>query len=304
MANKPLISLCIPTNGIIELIFPVLDSIYSQNVDESLFETVVMDNGNNEEFKKMMKEYALKHSNIVYKETKSSGFLNEIDSYKAASGEFIKFINHRTKLCPGTLNEFLSFVQKNQVDKPCVYFSNGVLKLKGTKICNDFNEYVCTLIHYSSWSTGMGFWKEDFDRIRDFSNFNELFPHTNILFSERKKNKYIIDNRILLDEIEVSQKNKGRYDLFYAFAVEYLNIINQLVEDGSITKKTFNVVKKSNLKFITQLYYDFVIRKNGCSYDLTSFKTSTKIYYSPSKIKFKAYLYGLKRMLGKLAFWK
>ena len=50
--SSPLLSLCIPTNGIIELIFPVLESIYSQNdVDSSLFEVVVMDNGDNREFK-------------------------------------------------------------------------------------------------------------------------------------------------------------------------------------------------------------------------------------------------------------
>ncbi|MCR5757842.1 MAG: hypothetical protein K6F95_08040 [Selenomonas sp.] len=38
-----LLSLCIPTNGIIELVFPVLDSIYAQGEDESLFEVVVCD---------------------------------------------------------------------------------------------------------------------------------------------------------------------------------------------------------------------------------------------------------------------
>ena len=36
----PIISLCIPTNGVIEWIFPVLDSIYVQGVEENLFEVV------------------------------------------------------------------------------------------------------------------------------------------------------------------------------------------------------------------------------------------------------------------------
>ena len=103
--SSPLLSLCIPTNGILELIFPVLESIYSQNdVDSSLFEVVVMDNGDNREFKIKIKDYAKQHKNLVYKETELKGFLSESECYKAASGTFIKFINHRTKLLPNAIN--------------------------------------------------------------------------------------------------------------------------------------------------------------------------------------------------------
>lgn len=42
----PLLSICIPTNGIVEWVIPVLKSIYSQKADNSLFEVVVTDNGN------------------------------------------------------------------------------------------------------------------------------------------------------------------------------------------------------------------------------------------------------------------
>ena len=42
-----LLSLCMPTNGISEWVFPSLDSIYNSSVDESLFEVIVTDNGNN-----------------------------------------------------------------------------------------------------------------------------------------------------------------------------------------------------------------------------------------------------------------
>ena len=54
--SAPLLSICIPTNGIIELIFPVLESIYSQqNIDTSIFEVIVVDNGDNKEFKTRIK---------------------------------------------------------------------------------------------------------------------------------------------------------------------------------------------------------------------------------------------------------
>lgn len=288
--SSPLLSLCIPTNGITELIFPVLESIYAQTeVDQALFEVVVMDNGDNQEFKTRINEYAMQHKNLVYKETDAKGFLSESECYKCASGAFIKFINHRTKLLPHTVSYLIDFIKKNRGEKPCVYFSNGVIKqIKGVAEYSDFDSYVCGLSYWSSWSTGMAFWKEDFDRLPKEKEFNELYPHTTILFAERKKTKYIIDNTVLLDEIPISHANKGKYNLFYAFGVEYPGIICDLLRDGSITTETFLSVKKDNLKFIERLYFDFVIRKNPCSYDLSGRSQTFQIFYDYGKIKRKA----------------
>ena len=52
------ISLCIPTNGVSEWVFPVLDSIYNQGVSEELFEVIVTDNGKNMIFREEMLQYA------------------------------------------------------------------------------------------------------------------------------------------------------------------------------------------------------------------------------------------------------
>lgn len=300
--SSPLLSLCIPTNGIIELIFPVLESIYSQtNVNTKLFEVVIMDNGDNQEFKTKIKDYAKPHENLVYKETELKGFLSESECYKIASGLFIKFINHRTKLLPNTISYFLNFIENNRSEKPCVYFSNGVIKeINGINEYDNFDSYVRNLHYWSSWSTGMGFWKEDFDRIPKDMEFNELYPHTTILFSEKKKSKYIIDNTPLLDEIPVSHANKGRYNLFHAFGVEYPGIICDLLRDGSITTETFLSVKNDNLKFIASLYRDFVILKQPCSYDLTGREKSLNVFYDYSKVKNVARSLLVRKCLGRI----
>ena len=300
---KILLSLCIPTNGV-DSVFQVLDSIYSQGEDDSLFEVVVADNGNNEEFKKKMLEHSKLYKNLVYKQNNANGFLNGNEAYKVASGEFIKFINHRTTLKEGSLGKFISFVKDNIANKPAVYFLNGELKLKDTNVYPNFDLFVRGLKNYSSWSTGIAFWKEDFEKISDFSSFNPLFPHTGVLFSERHKNTYIIDNRVLLYEIPASQKNKGKYDIFKAFAVEYPTIIKGLFESGDITAKTLDIINKANQKFLGQIYFDFIIRKHECSYDLSSFEESVKVYYSAKTIKRLARRYGFKRVLAKLCFWK
>lgn len=284
---KPLVSLCIPTNGVVEWVFPVLDSIYSQNVDEGLFEVVITDNGKNKEFKSLMQQYINSHFNLIYAETEALSFLNEIESYKRANGELIKFVNHRTKLVGGTLHRLLETVEQYREVKPIIYFSNGMLNIKkGKNEYDTFDQFVKNLSYWSSCSTGMAMWKEDFDKLpEDVSSFNELFPHTNVLFNERTRGKYIIDNSVIFKELPQGYTPKGRYDLFYAFGIEYLWIICTLLIDGDVSFETFQYVKKENLKFMACLYYDYKLRKKYCSYDLSGLKNVYGVFYTYAELK-------------------
>lgn len=283
--EKPLISLCIPTNGVIKWMFPTLDSIYAQEVDETIYEVIVTDNGKNTEFERLMREYVSQHSNLHYYKTDAKPFVNEIEAYKRATGTFIKYLNHRSLLLKGTLDEYIKFVKTTRDRKPIVYFSNGVLK--GDKVRNryrTFDQYVRRLSYFSSWSTGMAFWKEDFDKVDLEHDLDELFPHTKILFNERERPEYIVDNRKLLGEQEIGMIPKATYDLFYAFGVDYLGILTKLVQDGNISTETFLKIKEENLRYILKMHLDFVVRKLPCSYDLSGFRKSMRVYYGRGEI--------------------
>lgn len=285
--NKPLVSLCIPTNGVIEWVFPVLDSIYKQRCLDELFEVVITDNGDNQEFEKQILLYKQNHPNLHYYQTDALPFINEIESYKHARGHLIKFVNHRTILVNGALNQLIHLVKDNFETKPVMYFANGVLEKKNeTFEYNSFDEFVKNLSYWSSWSTGMTIWKEDFDKLpKDVSNFNELFPHTNVLFAETDRNQYLIDNTIIFNEIPQGKKPKGNYDLFYAFGVEYPSIILDLYRNNSITTSTFKSVLKDNLLFISELYYSYFIKKEYCSYDLNGLNNMYGIFYTKSQLR-------------------
>lgn len=300
--NNPLVSLCMPTNGVIDWVFPVLESIYNQNVNNELFEVVITDNGNNAEFKESIKEYLQTHINIVYAETQALPFLNEIESYKKASGELIKFVNHRTKLVEGTLQRMIDHVESNREIKPITYFSNGALKMSKDKHeLSSFNEFVKNLSYWSSWSTGMTIWKEDFDKLpHDVSDFNELFPHTDILFAVRNRGKYVIDNTVIFDEMPQGKKPKGNYDLYYAFGVDYPRIIENLLKDGSISRKTFDFVIDKNLEFIASLYWQYNMRKSYCSYDLSGLDDMFVHYYSRNGLNKKVVKHIIKRAISRI----
>lgn len=277
------LSLCIPTYGVSEWFFPVLDSIYKQadRDKERDFEVVITDNGNNEEFTNKVNEFQKKHENLVYKKTDAKLFLNEIESYKLARGTLLKFINHRTILRPGALAFFIDFAKENYKNKPVTYFANGVLYKKPEHIeCSSFGSFLDELGYWSSWSTGMAIWKDDFDRLDLSKPFNELFPHTTILFSQTKKDKYVINNKKLLTEINAESIKKGKYDLFHAFAVEYPAIFCDLYRNNDIDLKTFLKLKDHALEDVTRLFWRFIVKREPCSYDLSGFNGSLRVFYS------------------------
>lgn len=281
------ISLCIPTNGIDDFIFEVLDSIYSQEVSEALYEVIVMDNGTNLLFKNRMKSYAHSKNNLFFYETNAELFMGEIESYKKARAKFIKFINHRTKLLPGTLDYWLEFIRVHQDDRPIVYFSNGVLKNNTVRKMNSFDNFVYELSYWSSWSTGMGIWREDLIDIlyEQKKCINFLFPHTTILLNEFSHREYIIDDSIRLVELRGENTKKGRYDLFNAFCVEYPLILCELYRNKKIQVSTLKKILDENLSLVAFFYHGFVMKGKKTNYDIDGFEDAIDIIYTKEQME-------------------
>lgn len=275
MSDEIQLSLCIPTNGILEWVKPVLDSIYSEEKPIAKFEVIVTDNGNNEKFYEFMKDYSKAYDNLIYRKTNAVQFNNQIEAFKLASGKLIKFINHRKVLLPGSLNYLLEFVEKYQSSKPFVYFLEG----DNAGVYENFDSFVSGLSYFSSYSGGIAMWRDDFKKIDLNKPFNILFPHTDMLFSARKKNQYIIDGHRITKDLPTDETKKGKYNLFFAFAVEYPSIILELYRNGDITYTTLKKVKEDNYGFLCMLYLNYIILKKPCSYDLQNYKENLRIYY-------------------------
>lgn len=182
LEKQPIISLCIATNGVIEWLFPTLDSIFNQNVSETLYEVIVANNGDNEEFDTIMNRYLNEHKNLVYNKNNSILFNNQLEAFKLGRGIFLKFINHRAIFLEGALSYMLDLIKKNLEKKPVIYFSNRILKTDEYFECNSFDMFVKTLGIYVSHTSGVGIWKDQFDRIKDNLIVNPISPHSCLLF--------------------------------------------------------------------------------------------------------------------------
>lgn len=279
--NEVLLSLCIPTNGISEWVFPVLDSIYGQTNSFQKFETVVTDNGNNPDFYSKIQEYCSCYQNLRYEKTNAKGFTNQIDCFKLAKGKLIKFINHRMPLIKGALEYLISFAEENQANRPVIYFTNGELLLgNGYAFVRDFDSFMKKLGYWSSWSAGIAIWRSDLEKIDFKKPYNLTFPHTVFLFSNTNAQSYIVDDRRLVTEIQSNSTKKGRYNLFNAFSVEYIEIIKCLLDEGKISSDTYEQVKKDMSHFVSLLLYEYVMKKQETSYDLQNHKEAIRKNYS------------------------
>ncbi|MCQ2214307.1 MAG: glycosyltransferase [Bacteroidales bacterium] len=273
---KKLITLCIPTNGRVDFVLPVLDSIYNQGIDDCLFEVVISDNGDKSVLHEAIGKY-LNHDNIFYYKSKLKGFVNQVDALKHSNGLYIKMLNHRSVLLPGILREFIGLVEKYKDTQPYIFFSDGLLK--GEKIieCTDFNSFVYLLSYYSSWSGGVGLWNKDKSKL-DEINYNQMFPHTSIVFETKCDSQYVIFNKKFMDEIE--EPNKGGYNLFHAFSVIYLDILKELENERRISSVTFQKIKRDLRCFLSDWYYNIKIAHNQYTFDVGGFREHISVYYS------------------------
>lgn len=277
--DKALLSICIPTNGRIEILKRTIDSIYKgANLSFDEFEIILSDNSSDDQLPLLIKENYNKYTNIKYFRSEAIGFLNSLNSLQMASGEFLKLHNNYTEINPNGLRELVDFVKSNIVSKPLTFFTNGELNTYDAKHFDNFDDFSKALSYWNSWSTGFSIWKEDFDKV-SLMDLNPMFPHTALLLRQHYKKSYIIYDKKMFYNQEV--KGKGGYNLFYTFGVEYLRLIESALNGGYISAATFNSIKsKLFYNFLTVWYFNTKIRSNDFTFDLRNIKQSIKTYFN------------------------
>ena len=298
--RQPILSLCIPTNGAKEWVLPVIESIYTQRVDDNLFEIIISDNGCNTELESSLSSF--NHNNLFYYKSTDEGFTNQINSIKKGTGLYRKMINHRSCLILGALQQMINLILKYNDTRPVIYFSDNKIKTNGENIveCNSYNELAYNLHYWISWSAGVGLWDTDCDKL-DKLNPDKLFPHISLIFDIRPESECIIWNgryqRMLNDD------GKGGYNVFNTFSVIFLNILSDYVKSGKISKVSYSKIKKKLFGFLCELYLREVILPTKRTFELSNIRQSISTHYSTKgyfKMLIFAYFNGIKSIHKKL----
>ena len=279
MNHNPILSLCIPTNGIAKWVLPLVESIYEQGVDNNLFEVVVTNNGEDNGLSNSLNNF--NQPNLHYYKTSAIGFTNQIESFKKASGLFCKMLNHRSILLNGSIENLISIITRYKKTQPIIYcaerFSKGEKNYAPMIECENINSFIANLGCLVSWSAGVGIWKEDITKL-DNCKINPLFPHMALLLEIREDSQYVIWD--VKYEKQSKEEGKGGYNPFFAFGVEFLDIINFLRIESKITEKTFVKLKESIYIRLKYFYLeDVLLNLSHNHYDMTNIKEHMMVYY-------------------------
>ena len=275
---EPLLSICIPTYNRLEILIQTIDSIYAGVTEDMLnmFEVVVSDNSNDHNCQPVEDRYS-NYSNFHYRTTVCEGFLNSYYALSYGKGKYLKLHNNTALLKANALSHMIELIDNNTHEKPAIIFTDGY-RLKGRVLhYSTFEGFMYGASYFSSWSTGFGMWKDDYEQAKDI-RLNKYFPQTSLFVTQNGKHSFIVDDYNLFVTQNVPQK--GGYNLFKAFSVDYLNIIKEQRDNNYISEACYNYIKGALLScFLSVRYFKTVIAKMD-KFDHSDIKANMLINYS------------------------
>ena len=275
---EPLLSICIPTYNRLEILISTINSIYAGVTEDMLnkFEVVVSDNSKDRECQAVVNEYS-QYSNFHYYTTVCEGFLNSYYALSYGKGKYLKLHNNTALLKEGALFHMIDLISQNIQERPAIFFTDGY-RLKGRAIhYSNYEEFMYGASYFSSWSTGFGIWRNDFEQAKGV-DLNIYFPQTSLFVTQNGKHSFIVDDYNLFITQNVPQK--GGYNIFKAFSVDYLNIIKGQRDNCYISDACYYYIRKSLLYgFLSVRYFKTVIAKMD-KFDHADIKTNMLINYT------------------------
>ena len=276
MDNQPILSLCIPTNGAVEWVLPVIESIYSQGYDNDKFEVVITDNGKDTQLPQHVAK--MNYPNLRYRQTTDEGFLNLVTCLKEGKGLFCKMINHRSVMLPDSIKAMVALVERYKEGLPMIYCLNGNDRIDKVVECKSIDEFIQRLSYWASWSAGIGFWQKDLSNFEKLE-LDEMFPNASLLLGVRQETQYVIWNEPYFKMED--DAGKGGYDVFQTFGVGFLDLLSGLRIKKRISQDTFIKVKRDLYGFLCSIYINEVLLPTKHTFIIQNIKQSMSIYYGP-----------------------
>lgn len=254
--TEPLVSICIPTYGREEILKETLNSIYSQNEEESLFEICISDNSPTDETKSMLDACFSNYHNIIYRKSTCEGYYNSIEALKLGNGKFLKLHNNYTCFKKNIFKSFLEEIKKYDENTVLFFLSNAKNGNTSSSVFDSFDTFMNYISHLSTWSSSFGIWKSDFSKILQKTEvFDKMFPHTSLLFLLHDKDKYVVSKTSYF--VNQNLKKKSGYNLPETFGTRFLGMCDDLYKNEHISVNTYEHIKKDILLFIAD-YYAYV----------------------------------------------
>lgn len=253
-------------------------SIYADlnGVELSEFEVIVSDNDATESSRCFEKEFP--YENFHYYQTKCEGFLNSFHVLGYGEGLFLKLHNNYTQFKTGSLKYLIDEIKHYVEAKPLLFFTNGLRHFKEKRVFTSFDAYMYDLSYFSSWSSGFGIWKEDYDKIKKNIEINKWFPQTSMLLPFYSKSCFVLNDLVIFEDQKVPKK--GGYNPYYVFGVVFVSMLKRSFEKEIISQRTFEIIKKDILcEYLSSRYFKTVIARMD-KFDYSDIRKHLSVHYS------------------------
>lgn len=112
-----LLSIVIPVYNVEKYLKRCLDSIFLQNIDSSVYEVIVVNDGSPDKSSKIISKYATLYKNLIVINQKNQGLsIARNNGINAASGDYIWCVDSDDWLADGSLITIIELLKQNKVD--------------------------------------------------------------------------------------------------------------------------------------------------------------------------------------------
>lgn len=117
MNNHPILSIIIPLYNCEKYIKQCLDTIFRQEMNESEFEVIVIDDGSKDNGYSLASEYAKRHQNILVVKQENQGVAcARNNALEKATGDYVTFVDADDMLVFGSLGKLIKIAVDNKAD--------------------------------------------------------------------------------------------------------------------------------------------------------------------------------------------
>ena len=136
MNNHPILSIIIPLYNCEKYIKQCLDTIFRQEMNESEFEVIVIDDGSKDNGYSLASEYAKRYQNIIVIKQENQGVAcARKNALEKATGDYITFVDADDMLVSGSLGKLIKIAVDNKAD----IVKTAHKEVPEDAVCEDFS---------------------------------------------------------------------------------------------------------------------------------------------------------------------
>jgi acetyltransferase-like isoleucine patch superfamily enzyme len=264
----PLLSICIPTYNRADTLEKTLKSFTSDPYfhKSDLVEITISDNCSTDHTAEVAKYYTdLFPYKIIYRRTPSNLADENFERVlRQARGQFRKLQNDSFGIQTGLLECLVRILSSLQETKPVIFLVNEEPKSDEETLRHSYSidEFLNAVSFKCTWIGGFGIWADDLAKLTDFSRAKDLkLAQTDALLRMVAQKRHAVILKELIQPCFLSGRKSG-YNIAEVFGANYLSILKEHVNAGSLSEGGYATEKKRvliehTLPFVFSRDHDF-----------------------------------------------